>query len=127
MYRTEWEIFGDDEQLAGSVDMAAVNGQGELVLFDWKRSKNLRNKYSNRFQRMRPPLDCMEDCQGLQYRLQLNCYRFLIEKYYGFAVAGMRVVCTHPENESAFVDEVPVLEWETNVLMESQRLRARET
>ncbi len=128
VYRTEWCIFGDEEKLAGSVDMAAINTNGALVLFDWKRSKNLRQKYTNPFQRMRPPVHHLADCQGIHYRLQLNLYRYLIQKYYGYEVAAMRVVCTHPDNtEMAFVDDVPIMPLETEHLMEIQRSRARET
>ncbi len=127
VYRTEWCIFGDEERLAGSVDMVATNSDGDLILFDWKRSTNLRHKYINPFQRMLPPLQHLEDCQGYHYRLQLNCYRYLIQKYYGFRVAGMRVVCTHPDNsDSAFVDSVPVMDRETELLMDVQRARVRE-
>jgi hypothetical protein len=39
-YRTEWTIYGDEEMLAGSIDFVAMDAAGELVLFDWKRSKD---------------------------------------------------------------------------------------
>ena len=38
-YRTEWTIFASEENIAGSIDFVAINENGELVLFDWKRSK----------------------------------------------------------------------------------------
>ena len=52
-FRTEWTIYEESEQLAGSIDFVAMDGEGHLVLFDWKRSKDLRTKYCNKFQRMR--------------------------------------------------------------------------
>ena len=122
-YRTEWMIYGEEEQLAGSIDFVAVDEQGRLVLFDWKRSKGLRSKYENQFRNMQRFLGHLEDCSGNHYRLQLNCYCYLIEKYYRKAVAGMFVVCTHPDNEmQAFVDEVPKMDKEVKDLMEDQRL-----
>ena len=39
-YRTEWMIHADAERLAGSIDFVAQQGDGRLVLFDWKRSKD---------------------------------------------------------------------------------------
>jgi hypothetical protein len=45
-YRTEWTIFGEEERIAGSIDFVALKETGELVLFDWKRSKCLRDKYT---------------------------------------------------------------------------------
>jgi hypothetical protein len=54
-YRTEWTIFADAEALAGSIDFVAVDSCGDLVLFDWKRTKQLQHKFVNRFQ---DPVDC---------------------------------------------------------------------
>lgn len=44
-FRTEWEIFGEDEQLAGSVDLVVQARDGSLVIVDWKRTANLSAKY----------------------------------------------------------------------------------
>jgi hypothetical protein len=126
-YRTEWEIFGEEENLAGSIDFVAKNEEdGSLVLMDWKRSKQLREKFSDAYhKKMNYPLDHMDDCSGQHYRLQLNCYRFLLEKYYGVTISRMLVVCTHPDNgDEAFVHEVPVMKAETEYLMWWQRDRA---
>ena len=38
-FRTEWTIYGEEERLAGSIDFVAEDKQGNLVLFDWQRSK----------------------------------------------------------------------------------------
>jgi hypothetical protein len=92
-FRTEWTIFGDEEWLAGSIDFIAERSNQTLVIFDWKRSKGLRGKYTNRFQQMKPPFDQLPDCQGMHYRVQLNAYKYLIEKYYGRVVSAMYVVC----------------------------------
>ena len=124
-FRTEWEIFGEEENLAGSIDFVATAEDGSLVLMDWKRSKQLRDKFACQYRTMRAPLDHLDDCAGEHYRLQLNCYRYLLEKYYGHTVSRMLVVCTHPDNgEAAFVHDVPVLKAETDYLMWWQRQRA---
>jgi len=111
--------------LAGSIDFVAEDTNGNLVLFDWKRTKGLPDKYDNSYKRMLPPLQHIRDCSGWHYRLQLSCYRYLLEKYYDRTVSGMFVVCTHPEHaDCAFVDTVPVLQHETELLMQDQRCRA---
>ena len=84
---------------------------------DWKRTKNLREKYSNPWKNMAAPLDHLPDAQGIKYRLQLNVYRFILEKYYGFVVSSMLVVCLHPDLEVPFVDEVPHMPTETCEIM----------
>ena len=127
-FRTEWGIYGDEERLAGTIDFVARDAAGDLLLFDWKRTKQIASKYTNVFKDMREPLEHLEDCAGSHYRLQLNCYKYLLEKYYGYSISGMFIVCTHPDNgDSAFVDKVPVMSDETEQLMQAQRRRAVET
>lgn len=64
-YRTEWTVYADHERLAGSIDFVAKHASGELVLFDWKRSKALRTKYvSFGRQQMQSPLEDIPDAQG---------------------------------------------------------------
>ena len=97
---------------------------GCLVLVDWKRTKKLRDSFQNPFRKMHAPLDHLDDCKGSHYELQLNCYRYILQKYYDKRVAQMLVVCTHPDNgEEAFVHEVPLREKETAYLMWWQRQR----
>jgi hypothetical protein len=125
-YRTEWEIFGEEERLAGSIDFVAKAECGSFVIIDWKRTARLRTKYSNKFQSMFAPLQHLQDCAGTHYRLQLNCYRYIIQKYYGMVVSRMLVVGAHSDNgDAAFVDEVPVMRAETEDLMNWQRARAK--
>lgn len=48
----------------------------------------------------------------------------MLETYYGFRVASMTVVCTHPDNGAwPFVDHVPLMADETEALMAHQRWR----
>eukprot|EP00438_Fugacium_kawagutii_P027023 Skav232521 [mRNA] locus=scaffold1096:935294:937453:- [translate_table: standard] len=118
-YRTEWTIFGEDENLAGSIDLCAIDQKGNLALIDWKRTSGLRSRYTST-RRMLPPLSHVPDCAGFHYRLQLNVYRYLVEKYYGFHVSMMLVVGTHPDNQSEpFIDEVPRLEEEVASMLAS--------
>jgi len=122
-YRTEWTIWGDEERLAGSIDFVAITPQSTLVIFDWKRSKSLRDKYTNRYQSMAGELSHIPDCQGMHYRLQLNAYRYLLQKYYDHTVSGMFVVCTHPDNSpEPWVDDVPIMEQEIEYVMACQRI-----
>ena len=121
-YRTEWAINGCEESIAGSIDFVAKAADGTFMIVDWKRCKQLKTKYTNPFSGMLPPLSHLPDCAGQHYRLQLNCYRFLLQKYYGMVVSEMLVVCTHPDNQhEAFIDHVPIMTTETDLLMSWQR------
>eukprot|EP00439_Symbiodinium_sp_Y106_P041440 s3484_g5.t1 len=61
-FRTEWRIFGEEEDLAGSIDFAARLPHGGLVLVDWKRSDKLEKGLRNAFRRMAAPFEHLHDC-----------------------------------------------------------------
>ncbi|CAE7209382.1 unnamed protein product, partial [Symbiodinium microadriaticum] len=90
-----------------------------LVLFDWKRTRNLRTKYTNKFRNMKLPLSHIPDCAGWHYRLQLNTYKYILERYYGYVVSAMYVVCLHPDNMETgpFIDEVPNMSHDVAALL----------
>ena len=125
-FRTEWAIFAEHEGLAGSIDFVARDSAGSVYIYDWKRAKNLRSKFANPWENMKFPLGRLPDCQGNHYRVQLNIYKWMLERYYGARVAAMFVVCLHPDNgDQPFVDRVPVIP-EIEELMAIQRTRSRE-
>jgi hypothetical protein len=122
VYRTEWMIYGTDEWLGGSIDCAAIDAKGTILLIDWKRSRGLAQKYHGYGNFMQPPLQHIPDCAGWHYRLQLNCYKYILEKYYDCVVSQMYVVCTHPEHcEFPYIDRVEPLASETEAVMSEQR------
>ena len=93
-----------------------------------EKNKTDYAEVSHGFKRMREPLEHIEDCAGLHYRLQLNCYKYPLQKYYGFEVSALFVVCTHPDNgDRAFVDRVPIMLVETEARMNTQKQRSIET
>ena len=56
------------------------------------------------------------------YRLQLNIYRWVLEKYYDIKVVRMMVVCIHPSYlPQGFVDEVPDMQEAVEQLMDVRR------
>ena len=93
--------------------------RGRLV--DWKRTKHLQEKYTNPWRTLSHPLEHLPESQGVKYRLQLNLYRFILEKYYGYVVSSMLVVCLHPDLRAPFVDEVPHMPAETCEIMALRR------
>ena len=127
-YRTEWVVWTDDEKLCGSIDFVSRHPDGKLSLYDWKRTKKLPESYQSfNDRRMLSPLDHLPDCKGMCYRLQMNMYRSILEKHYGFEVMSMHVVCLHPENEKPFIDDVPVMNDEVDLIMADRRILAYNT
>ncbi|CAE7198622.1 unnamed protein product [Symbiodinium sp. CCMP2592] len=118
-FRTEWCIFAEEHRLAGCIDFVAKSFDDSLVLFDWKRTKMLHSKYDNPWRRMQGPLGHLPDCAGWHYRLQLNLYKHILERYYGYTVSAMYVVCLHPDNANTgpFLDLVPNLTNEVSAML----------
>ena len=123
-FRTEWCIFAEEEKLAGCIDFVAKCSTREVILFDWKRTKQLRNKYSNPWASMRHPLSHLADSAGVHYRLQLNLYKFILEKYYDLKVRAMHVVCLRPDNcdHGPFLDTVPDMLVEAKAMLDTHKL-----
>lgn len=97
-YRTEWEIFDEEHKIAGSIDMIFKDVHGYYWIADWKRSKEI--KKFNKYQKGKPPLEHMDDCNFNQYSLQLNLYKYILEKHYGISIFGMFLVVLHPNNRN---------------------------
>lgn len=71
-------VVGDaDLGLAGTVDSMFYSKEtGQHHLWDWKTGKF---ETSNRWQKLFPPFDYLEDCQLNVYSLQVSLYRLIIE------------------------------------------------
>lgn len=102
-YRVEWRVYGDE--VAGSIDFTIKGPNGEIAIIDWKRSKEIKKE--NRFQRGKGILSHLQDCNFVHYSLQLNCYRAILEKYYGKKVTGMYLAVFHPGQKKYQCLEVP--------------------
>lgn len=120
-FRTEWTIFGEEENVAGCIDLAVILPDGRLYLIDWKRSEKLSTKMKG-YDKMKAPLNHLEDCSGCAYAIQLSSYQYIIEKYYGYKVAGRALASIHPTKP--FVTAVPFLKNEVDYIMRRRQALA---
>ena len=117
-YRTEWMVWDKELKLAGSIDMVFRNPDGTLVIYDWKSCKEIKKE--NRYQSaITECIDHFPDTNFWHYSLQLNTYKYMLEKNYGEKVVGMYLVCLHPNNanKSYIRLTVPHLKTEITDLM----------
>jgi hypothetical protein len=120
-YRTEWYVFDEENRLAGSIDMMYRSGDNDtdLVIVDWKRTAEL--KKFNPFQDSLFPLQHLPDCNYTHYCLQLNTYRYILQKHYGKRITAMYLIVIHPSNKSYQKHEVPVMEDEIRMMLEARK------
>lgn len=122
-YRTEWRIFDEDFNIAGTIDLIAKNGH-DFEIYDWKRSKkvvgiNRLPIIENRFQNGVGNLQEMPDTSYNKYCLQQSIYKFIIEKNYGIKISKMYLIVLHPSYNNYFKVEVPYLENEIKYILNS--------
>ena len=109
-FRTEWCVYFEEIRIAGSIDMVFESQiDGALWIYDWKRCKEI--VYEPPSFGRRPPktastpcINHVPDCNFWHYSLQLNVYKFILERKYGKKVEKLCLVCMHPDNASGSYD-----------------------
>jgi hypothetical protein len=104
-YRTEWYVYDTDYNIAGSIDMVYKDNENKYHIYDWKRTVELKKK--NPFQQGFYPFQDMEDTNYNHYSLQLNLYKYILEKNYNISIQSMNLVCLHPANQTFIIESVP--------------------
>ena len=102
-YRTEWFVFDESIKIAGSIDMVYqmnANDDTNLMIYDWKRTKEM--SYKNNFTRAKMlfPFEEYPDTNYYHYCVQLNLYKYILETLYGKKVHKLCLVVLHEKNES---------------------------
>ena len=115
-YRTEQTLFDQLLDLAGSCDMQFTRGERDeegrlkIMVSDWKRSKKIETE--NKWQSGLGPVAHLQDHNKNHYFIQLNLYKYLLEKWYDVVVVGMEFVVFHPDNPTFLCFPVPDMERE---------------
>jgi ATP-dependent exoDNAse (exonuclease V) beta subunit len=118
-YRTEWVVYNEDYNLAGSIDMVFENlDDGTFSIYDWKRSKEI--KTTNYFAKGIGLMRSFPDCNYVHYSLQLNIYKHILEKKYGKFVRDMFLVVMHPTMKTYMKYEVLDLQMEVGQIFEER-------
>lgn len=122
-YRTEWMVYHEELKIAGSIDMIYRNPDGTLLIYDWKRCRDIVKENAFGGTAITPCISHMPDTNFWHYTLQLNTYKAIIEEKYGMRVVGLCLVCLHPDNNNGNYKliEVPVISKEIMDLFEYRR------
>ena len=118
-YRTEWLVFDEEHKVAGSIDMVYLKNDGTLAIYDWKRIEDLKTE--NNYQSGLGPVAHLPDTNYWHYSLQLNVYRYILQKHYGFVVSELALVVLHPTNTSYRVAKLNFMEEEVRDMMAARK------
>lgn len=126
-YRTEWRIFDEGYNLAGTLDLLAQNHNGDYVMYDWKRSKRMGREVGyNFFPNDRNPY--ISGINGLEHlpstpfvigSLQQNLYRYILKHGYGIDVREMYLVMLSTSFSRYHCVPVPVMDHEVEIMLGS--------
>ena len=114
-WRTEWLVFDEEHRVAGSIDMVYMKPDGTLAIYDWKRIEELKTE--NKWQSGLGPVAHLPDTNYWHYSLQLNVYRYILQKHYGFVVSELALVILHPGNTSWRVSKLNFMDEEVAGMM----------
>jgi hypothetical protein len=93
VHELEWRLFDSTTKITGAIDCACMNKDGTLDLYDWKRCSNMLKTHG--FATL-PELVHIPSSNYWKYTIQLNMYKYLVEKTTAFKVKNMFIVCFHP-------------------------------
>lgn len=119
-YRTEWLIYDELDGICGAIDCVMFRTTDQTYhIFDWKRSKRLQHTGG----RMLPPLQHLKDCNYIKYSLQLNLYKYILERHYDIPITSMKLVMLHPVQTTFEVVTVPNLQDDIRSMIHAYRER----
>lgn len=124
-YRTEWMIYDEDLELAGTLDLLVQEDDGSFTIYDWKRSRRMGREFGAAFypnnrnfhQSGFGVLSHLADTPFIHASLQQNLYRQILMNKYGIEVKKMYLVVLSPTFSRFHMIPVPNLENEVQMML----------
>jgi hypothetical protein len=89
--RTEFVVYDRESLIGGMLDMLFYNVKsGEFQIWDWKTNKKFSTEEKSRH--LKDELCMIEDCDLELYSLQLELYKYIIEKNTGMKLGDSYIV-----------------------------------
>jgi len=114
-YRTEWMIYDEETRICGTLDFLAKNEDGTFTIIDWKRSKNISE----------PRSLFISNTSYWQYTLQLNLYKYILEKNYDMKISKLMIVQMHPET-GLNIYKIPDYQFKLSHMLRTRRLKLKD-
>lgn len=119
-YRTEWEVWDEEYKLTGSIDMIyRRKSDGAFLIYDWKRSKEI--KMENKWDNGLGPMSHLPASNYWHYTLQLNVYRWFLQKHYGLKIVELCIIIMHPNNKNYQKFKLHILDDEIQDMLDARK------
>ena len=138
-YRTEWMVFHEEAQLAGSIDMVYENipptpesptpESPTYSIYDWKRCKEIVKTNRGGEYAKHPVIEHFPDTNYWHYTLQLNIYKYILQEKYGKTITDLYLVVLHPDapNKSYQRIKLPDIQSEVSELFKDRIAKLKST
>jgi hypothetical protein len=130
-YRTEWTVFHEEAQIAGSIDMVYENTESPedartLSIYDWKRCKEIKKTNRGGEFATNPIIEHFPDTNYWHYALQLNIYKYILQTKYGKKITDLYLIVLHPDAKNYQRIKLPDIQSEVDELFK-ERIAATAT
>lgn len=113
---SEWAIFDEELDIAGTIDRISQCSEGKYHMFDWKRSKEIKEtSQEDAF----IPINYLPNSNYWKYALQLNMYSYILEKNYDIIIDSMHLVLLHPKYDEYKIFPVKKMKKEIEEMIKS--------
>lgn len=114
-YRTEWRIFDEQYNIAGTIDLLCKHGN-TFEIYDWKRSRKAQPDELIYHYGING-LESIPDIAFYHYALQQNLYKYILETNYGIKISKMHIVILHPDYDEYLEFEIPLMDREVKIML----------
>lgn len=93
-------VVGDIELgIAGQIDgLFWSKKRNEIIIIDYKSNREI-NEFSKYRKRMLAPISYLQECEMNTYSIQLNLYKYILQRVTNLKVGGCYLVHIHEEQE----------------------------
>ena len=104
----------DDTKICGTSDLLCYNTQTrKYELLDFKTNKKMEN---NSYAKLFYPFETMFEGQINEYTIQLNVYKYFIEKYTNIRLDELKIVWFNSSNDNYKIYKVPEIQKSINLM-----------
>lgn len=119
--RPEFIVYDNEYQVSGMVDMLFFNNKSNILeIWDWKTNKKLEKE--NRYQKMSGIFSDLDDCEFNIYSIQLNTYKYIIEKNTGVKLGDCYIVWFYSGNKNYTILKIPNLQDRVKEMLDDFKL-----
>ena len=99
----ELRMFNRENLVSGSADMVYIYPSKKIDINDWKTNKKI--SVENKYDKMKYPLQHLDDCNYNHYRLQVSLYAWMLEQW-GYTPNSLKFTHVNIDEDNNILDQV---------------------